>query len=399
MGPELIVWVIFFGGWAAGWRLLSNLSRCAAGLKIRESNGFDAAWRDSVPAVRGRRGRRPSTKPQYGIKLMTCSNRAVGRTSLSGGERPSVSVIIPARDEEHNLPVLLDSLNAQAPPPEEIIVVDDGSTDRTAELARAAGARVITSAPLPAGWRGKAWACLQGADAATYDTLMFMDADARFESCGLQAVCNEFAERGGALSLAAFQTLEKPSEQLSAFFVWVMTAGSELFGPFLMVSKTDYQKAGGHAAVKNQVLENVHLAEKFREAGVPVRSLSGQGVLSIHMYPGGFWDLSKGWKKAFATGAGQTPPRRMAGIIYWLSSAAAVAIMLPVSAFTGYSIGLWGTLYAVFVLQLVMQLRRLGQFRVWIALLFPVPLVLFFALFAQSARQKNQQWKGRVYVD
>ncbi|HKL21863.1 MAG TPA: glycosyltransferase, partial [Tichowtungia sp.] len=324
---------------------------------------------------------------------------AAGRTSLSGGERPPVSVIIPARDEEHNLPVLLDSLNAQSPPPEEIVVVDDGSTDRTAELARAAGARVIPSAPLPAGWRGKAWACQQGADAATYDTLMFMDADTRFEPCGLQAVCNEFAERGGALSLAAFQTLEKPSEQLSAFFVWVMTAGSELFGPFLMVSKTDYQKAGGHAAVKNQVLENVHLAEKFLEVGVPVRSLSGQGVLSIHMYPGGFRDLSKGWKKAFATGAGQTPPRRMAGIIYWLSSAAAVAIMLPVSAFTGYSIGLWGTLYAVFVLQLVMQLRRLGQFRVWIALLFPVPLVLFFSLFAQSAHQKNQQWKGRVYVD
>ena len=59
----------------------------------------------------------------------------------------------------------------------------------------------------------------------------------------VQAVCSGFAERGGALSLAAFQTLEKPSEQLSAFFVWVMTAGSELFGPFLTVSKTDYQKA------------------------------------------------------------------------------------------------------------------------------------------------------------
>lgn len=310
-----------------------------------------------------------------------------------------VSIIIPARDEERNLPVLLESLNSQNPPPEEIIVVDDGSTDRTAEIARAAGARVIASAPLPAGWRGKAWACQQGADAAVNDTFIFMDADTRFEPDGLQAVCNEFAARGGALSLAAFQTLEKPSEQLSAFFVWVMTAASELFGPFLMVSKADYQKAGGHAAVKTQVLENVHLAAEFQKAGVPVSSLSGQDVLSIHMYPGGFRDLSNGWKKAFATGAGQTPPKRMAGIIFWLSAAAGTAVMLPVSAFTGYSLVLWGALDAAFVFQLFAQLRRLGQFSFLTALLYPVFQVFFFGLFAQSAVQKQQSWKGRTYAD
>ena len=317
----------------------------------------------------------------------------------AGGVRMPVSVIIPARDEEQNLPVLLGSLNRQSPPPEEIIVVDDGSTDRTAELARAAGARVIASEPLPDGWRGKAWACQQGADTATHDTLIFMDADTRFEADGLQSVCGEFEKRGGALSLAAFQTLKKPSEQLSAFFIWVMTAGSELFGPFLMVSKSDYQKAGGHAAVKNQVLENVHLAAEFRAAGVSVGSLSGVGTLSIHMYPGGMRDLSEGWKKAFASGAGQTPPRRMAGIIFWLSVATGAALMLPVSVFSSYSLLLWGILYGAFVGVLFVQLRRLGEFRFWTALLYPVALIFFFALFAQSASQKKQSWKGRTYVD
>lgn len=347
MNPELIVWIVFLGGWAAGWCLLKN-RRCRA---------------------------------------------------AAGSRRKPVSVIIPARDEERNLPVLLESLNRQNPPPEEILVVDDGSTDRTAEIARAAGARVIASAPLPAGWRGKAWACQQGADAAMNDILIFMDADTHFEPGGLQAVCNAFAEKGGALSLAAFQTLEKASEQLSAFFVWVMTAASELFGPFLMVSKADYQRAGGHAAVKNQVLENVHLAAEFQKAGVPVSSLSGQGVLSIHMYPGGFAELSNGWKKAFATGAGQTPPKRMAGIIFWLSAAAGTAIMLPVSVFSDYSLVLWGTLYAAFALQLLMHLRQLGQFSFLTALLYPVFEVFFFGLFAQSAVQKQQSWKGRTYVD
>ena len=347
MGPELIIWIVHLFGLLAGGCLLRALPRCVA----------------------------------------------------DSSRRIPLSIIIPARDEEHNLPTLLESLTSQIPPPEEIIVIDDGSTDRTAEIARAAGARVIASAPLPDGWRGKAWACQQGAGAANHDVLIFMDADTCFEPDGLQAVCNDFAKQPGALSLAAFQTLEKPSEQFSAFFVWVMTAASDLFGPFLMVSKTDYEKAGGHAAVKNQVLENVHLAAVFRGVGVPVRSLRGEGTLAIRMYPGGLRELSKGWKKAFATGAGQTPPRRMAGILFWISAAAGVAVMLPVSTVTEASLILWGSLYAAFVGLLFVQLRRLGEFRFWTALLYPVALIFFFALFAQSASQKKQSWKGRTYVD
>ncbi len=347
MEPELTIWIVHLFGLLAGWNLLRALPRCAA----------------------------------------------------DGEKRSPVSIIIPARDEERNLPQLLDSLNRQKPPPEEIIVVDDGSTDRTSELARAAGARVIASAPLPAGWRGKAWACRQGAGAATNDTLIFMDADTRFEPDGLLAVCSAFAKQGGALSLAAFQTLEKPAEQLSAFFIAVMTAASELFGPFLMVSKADYQKVGGHDAVKNQVLENVYLAAEFRKAGIPVCCFGGQETVSIRMYPGGLRKLSNGWKKAFATGAGQTSPLRMAGLIFWLSAAAGTAVMLLLSACTEYSLLLWGSLYAAFAGLLLIQLRRLGQFRFWTTIFYPVALVFFFVLFAQSAFQKQQIWKGRIYAD
>lgn len=348
MGPELTVWILFFGCWLIGWLLLQIV-------------------------------------PDF--------------PTAAEGECAPISVIIPARNEAENLPQLLASLTAQNPPPAEIIVVDDDSTDRTAEIARDFGARVLASQPLPNGWRGKAWACQQGADSASHETFIFMDADTRFEADGLQSVCNAFAKKGGALSLAAFQTLEKPFEQLSAFFIWVMTVGSELFGPFLMVSKTDYQKAGGHAAVKNQVLENVHLANKFRAAGISVSCFRGRGVLSIRMYSDGLRELSNGWKKAFATGAGQTPPRRMAGIILWLSAAAGVAIMLPVSTVTGYSFALWALLYALFAMQLFCQLRRLGQFSFLTTLFYPMTLVFFFALFAQSASQKKQTWKGRTYAD
>ena len=348
MGPELIIGLLHLCGWMTGGVLLRAVVRCPAATQPR-----------SFP----------------------------------------VSIIIPARDEEKNLPALLASLTAQNPPPEEIWVVDDGSTDCTAELARAAGVRVISSLPLPSGWRGKGWACQQGADAATHETLIFMDADTRFESGGLQAVCNVFAQTGCALSLAAFQTLGKSTEQLSAFFIWVMTAASELYGPFLMVSKMDYRRAGGHAAVKNRVLENVYLAQEFLKAGVPIRRIGGREVLSIRMYPGGLRDLSEGWKKAFATGAGRTPPWRLAGVIFWLSAAAGTAVMLPISAVTDSSFFLWGGLYAAFVLQLFVQFRRLGQFSWLTALFFPVSLFFFFKIFAQSAFQKQLTWKGRTYVD
>jgi glycosyltransferase involved in cell wall biosynthesis len=96
-----------------------------------------------------------------GFLLLTRLGRCHGAGSPE--RTPVVSVIIPARNEEHNLPTLLRSLATQPLKPHEIIVVDDGSTDRTAELARQLGAMVVASKPLPEGWRGKTWACHQGA--------------------------------------------------------------------------------------------------------------------------------------------------------------------------------------------------------------------------------------------
>ena len=82
----------------------------------------------------------------------------VGRGIGTGEGSPSVSVIIPARNEAHNLPRLLASLTCQKQGPLEIIVVDDGSTDGTADVARVHGAKVVNPGSLPDGWRGKPWA-------------------------------------------------------------------------------------------------------------------------------------------------------------------------------------------------------------------------------------------------
>ena len=90
----------------------------------------------------------------------------------------TISVVVPARDEAERIAPLLDAV-VGAPGVAEVIVVDDQSTDATAEIARRAGTTVITGAPLPEGWAGKAWALQQGIAAASVDWVVTLDADAR----------------------------------------------------------------------------------------------------------------------------------------------------------------------------------------------------------------------------
>ncbi len=117
-------------------------------------------------------------------------------TELSPTREMSVSIIIPARNEEKNLGSLLDSLNCQTLAPSEIIVVNDGSEDRTASISLEKGASLINLPNLPPGWTGKAHACFQGAKAASGDLLIFLDADTVIERDGLETVLNLFEKKG-----------------------------------------------------------------------------------------------------------------------------------------------------------------------------------------------------------
>jgi 4,4'-diaponeurosporenoate glycosyltransferase len=119
------------------------------------------------------------------------------------GEAITVSVIVPARNEEGSLPHLLARLASASPAPTEVLVVDDGSCDATAALAAAAGWRVLTVDP-PEGWTGKAWACWQGAQAARGDVLVFLDADTEPGSGFVADLASAAIGVGGLVSVAAF---------------------------------------------------------------------------------------------------------------------------------------------------------------------------------------------------
>ena len=312
---------------------------------------------------------------------------------------PSLSLVIPARDEEHNLPTLLNSLAGQSVRLGEIIVVDDGSTDRTAAIAAQLEATVLASQPLPAGWRGKTWACHQGAQAATGDLLCFVDADTCFETGGLARMLACY--QGGAFSLGPWHAVRKPYENLSLFFNLNMVAGTvpgRLFGQLLLVERENYQRVGGHAAVRGRILENFRLAQQFSAAGVRVRSVAGKGVISFRMYPGGLRELVAGWVKGFASGAGQTPRGTLCLMVAWMSA----LMTTPIGCLMGGEPLAFGLLYLLCAAQVAWFGRKVGAFRWYAALLYPVPLGFFFVVFALSFMRAGKlvTWKGReIHAD
>ncbi len=336
-------------------------------------------------------------------RLRGC-NEANPSAPVSGDQ---LSVIIPARNEEKNLPKLLRSLAGQSVQPKEIIVVDDASTDHTAEVARQNGARVVTSQPLPENWRGKTWACHQGAQAATGYYFLFLDADTWFEPDGLARVLTEFpVGNSGALSVAPYHAVGDFHEQFSAFFNLVMLAGTSAFtllgdrypqrgllGQFLLIDCAAYQKVGGHESVKGRILENFWLSKQLKAARVPLRCRCGRGVFSFRMYPENWRQLVEGWTKGFASGAGQTPGPILLLIIVWLGG----LFFTPIAVFTLAKPQAWFAVYGLCVAQVGWLLRRAGTFHWSAAIFYPVLVLFFFAVFARSVLRagKTVSWKGR----
>jgi 4,4'-diaponeurosporenoate glycosyltransferase len=332
------------------------------------------------------------------------------RAPVAGGPAPTVSVVVPARDEEARLPDLLQALRALDPRPHEVLVVDDGSTDATAELATAAGARAIRVDP-PAGWTGKAWACHRGAAEATGEILVFLDADTVPGAGTVQALA--LAAAGGELvSAHPAHRVQHAYERLSAgpAVISVLGAGTGgaprhlwwrrpiAFGPAVAVRREVYQRIGGHAAVRAEVAEDLALARVAAAADVPVRALLGGDLISYRMYPEGLGSLVEGWSKNLATGAGATPPLRLAATVVWVTAAlqAAISAVGELVA-TGFGPAVAG--YLLFVGQFDVLARRVGRLGRATSVAYPVVLAGFVALFARSTyltlRGGTVPWRGR----
>lgn len=225
------------------------------------------------------------------------------------GGQTSLSVVIPARNEIHNLPRLLDSLLVQSYIPDEIWVVDDHSTDGTGAIItdyqnRDPRIQGISGQPLPPGWTGKSYALRQGVDRATGEWILFLDADTYLTPhCIGSALALAEAESLSLLSLTAnqeAQTLWEQAVQPTIYALlnhqYPLKGAIAANGQFILVNSAQYQACGTHSAVRSQIVEDVALAQAFHQAGLRVAFVNGTEVFRTRMYQdlAGLWE---GWSK------------------------------------------------------------------------------------------------------
>lgn len=333
--------------------------------------------------------------------------------------RESVSVLLPVRDEASRLEPGLRSLLAEIHrygSRAELVVLDDESRDGTAELVRALlGAdrqcRLISGRPRPAGWLGKPWAChqLAGSAAASSTVLVFVDADVELRPGALGAAVAGMRQEGVDLlspwpqqvALTPAERLVQPLQQWSWLTTmplavarrgWFssMTAAN---GQLLVLDRAAYTRAGGHATVRGQVLDDIALARAMVGAGGRAAPAAGHLLASCRMYEG--WaPLRDGYTRSLWAAFGS---RRSAAAV--LGTLGLVYVWPALAALAGSPVGALG--YAAGVAGRAMTARRTGG-RPWPdSLAHPASVSLLGVLTVRSWRGLGRgtlRWKDRPVV-
>ena len=232
-------------------------------------------------------------------------------------EYPFVSVLVPARNEEHNIGVCVSLLLAQDYPHFEVIILDDNSTDGTSrileQLARSDNRlRVIRGAPLPEGWLGKHWACHQLYQAARGELFLFTDADTCHTPDMLQAsVSALIAEHADLVTAFPRQEMVTWGERLLVPIMcwgmftftpirlvqkrhWALLAIS--IGQFMLFRRSGYELVGGFESVRTEAVDDVCMGRILITKGGEWRLLDGTRHVSYRMYHG-FREAVRGFSK------------------------------------------------------------------------------------------------------
>lgn len=342
--------------------------------------------------------------------------------------RERLSVLLPMRNEAYRLESGLRTVLAAVAaygPSAELVVLDDGSTDGTRQVVdrvvtevgcqvstgTAAGmrVRVLTGDALPPGWLGKPWACAQLAAAAdpASEALVFVDADVELERHALVVTLALLREHGlDLVSPWPRQVARTPAERLLQplqQWSWLTTVPlraaerssrpslAAANGQLLVVDRAAYERAGGHGAVRHEVLDDIALLRAVIAAGGHGVPVDGSGVARCRMYDS--WpEVRDGYSRslwsAFGSPAGAVAVTGGLGTLYVWPLLAALAGS-PVGAL-GYVAGVVGRAATA---------RRTGS-RAWPdALAHPASVVLLAWLTARSWREHRRGrlgWKGRV---
>jgi len=347
---------------------------------------------------------------------------------------PFVSIVVPARNEALDIGRCLRSLTASTYPDFEVIVVDDRSEDETAALARSAPAgharqvEVVEGRRFPDGWLGKPWACHQGFERATGELLLFTDADTVHGPDLLRRSVEGMREDGAdLLTVVGRQLAETFWERLiqpHIFFLMLLrfpdferAARNDNWrdaianGQYLLFTRAAYESIDGHTSVRDEVVEDLALAQRVKRARLRLRIRSAEEALATRMYRS-LAELVEGWSKNIVMGGLQSFPAAVrpvvpavsfvGAIVLWLLAPAVllIAALGVVDAGTpaGESLVVWaGTVCFLCAVLWASFSRRMGV--AWgYGLLYPLGSAAASFIFLRSwIRGRTVEWKGRRY--
>lgn len=248
-------------------------------------------------------------------------NQSLKSINLSNNT-PLVSVLIPVRNEENNIPILLNSLLLQDYQNIEILVLDDNSTDNTYQVIQDYSIEynnisTIKGGPLPDGWLGKNWACHQLSNFAKGDIYIFVDSDVFLKSNAITSLLSFYYKYDlDALSVFPTQIMNSFGEKLVVPLMnWILLSFLPLFlirkskfksfiaanGQLFMFSKEIYRQVGGHEAVKSNPVEDMELAKNVKKNGFKIATFLGSELVKCNMYSG-FMSSINGFSKNFYNG-------------------------------------------------------------------------------------------------
>jgi chlorobactene glucosyltransferase len=359
----------------------------------------------------------PWLLPLAALPILSRKHPRLADEPESGGTL--VSVIVPARNESATIDRLLETLRKTTYSPVEIIVVDDASTDDTAAIAgrhakQDSRVRVVHGAPLPDGWYGKSWACVQGYRVARGNLLLFTDADTLHEPRVLAHAVGGL-ERTGADLATVLTRQELVSFWERAVMPQILTLLLFRYRPaqlnrarrrrdviangqFILVRREAYASVGTHEVVRDGVAEDLLIAQRFLEMGKRLRAWWADDLITTRMYTG-LGAMVEGWSKNIYLGGRATFPEEpllrslvpvalVAGPAFWL--APLVAFVLGAAwapAAIALSVAFWTLI--------VMGLRLPPMYGLAYPLGAVVTLVMVFRSLARGDRRVV--WRGREY--